>query len=194
MKSNKQPAFDDVDHLMRNAQLRDELEPYFDEAIGRVNVNEFSTPKENEFLASMLAWERAPVLPIAEWFHPKLEIAHPEDFSHDASGEAAIHQSLWDIIYRLFEKRIVLDFTDHLSDRELYCLIYRDILPSQEKKVDLTDSYLHWDCADVANNPEVWLKYYATDDERENWSQEVDENLPERETPPSPRKLPRRPL
>ncbi|MFP6659201.1 MAG: hypothetical protein VB853_13545, partial [Pirellulales bacterium] len=61
---------DEVDHLIRNAELRDELEPYFDESIGRINVQEFSTPQENEFLESMLAWERAPVLPISDWFSP----------------------------------------------------------------------------------------------------------------------------
>jgi len=55
--------FDEVDHLLRNAELRDQIEPYVDEAICRVNVQAFSTAKENEFLESMLAWERAPVLP-----------------------------------------------------------------------------------------------------------------------------------
>jgi len=29
---------------------------------------------------------------------------------------------------------VVLDFTDHLSDYQLYCIVYRDILPSQEKQ------------------------------------------------------------
>jgi hypothetical protein len=43
----------------------------------------------------------------------------------------------------LFEQRIVLDFTDHLTDRQLYTLIYRDILPSPEKKIDNLSSYLH---------------------------------------------------
>ena len=46
--------FDDVDHIMRNAELRNQLEPYVDEAICRVNVEAFSTAKENEFLAGNL--------------------------------------------------------------------------------------------------------------------------------------------
>ena len=56
---------EEVEHLLRNAQLRDELEPLFDESIGRVNPTVMSTRSENEFLESMLEWERAPILPIS---------------------------------------------------------------------------------------------------------------------------------
>ena len=31
MSTNHKPLPDEVEHLLRNAQLRDELEPYFDE-------------------------------------------------------------------------------------------------------------------------------------------------------------------
>jgi hypothetical protein len=88
----------------------------------------------------------------------------------------------------------VLDYTDHLSDRQLYCLIFRDILPSQEKKIEQSKSYLHWDCADVSGDPQIWLRYYASEEDRENWAEEFGEPLPRREPPPHPRKLPRRPL
>jgi hypothetical protein len=180
---------DDVDHLLRNAQLRDELEPFFDETINTLNVRKVPTPVENEFLASMLAWERAPVLPIAQWFEPELKIPSP-----DALDDEKLHDVLWDTIQKLFDKRIVLDFTDHLSDRQLYCLIYRDILPSPEKKLDQHDNYLHWDCADTTGDTDLWLRYYASDEEREHMSEESILPLPPREEPPYPRRLPRRPL
>lgn len=194
MREHAVPPADEVELLMRNAQLRDELEPYFDESIGRVNVERLSTHKENEFLASMLAWERAPVLPIAQWFDPPLSLPHPDAFAHDEAGEKRLQTVLWETIYKLFEKRIVLDFTDHLSDRALYCLIFRDIISSQEKKIEAPSSYLHWDCADVGGNPEVWLRYYATVEERDDWASETGEMLPSQELPPHPRTLPRRPL
>ena len=41
-----------------------------------------------------------------------------------------------------YEGRIILDFTDHLSDRDLYNLI-EDILPTSVKRVDLPDNYFH---------------------------------------------------
>src|ERR1700686_4426113 len=150
MSTNHKPRPDEVEHLLRNAELRDELEPYFDESIRRVNVEELPTPVENEFLASMLAWERAPILPISQWFEPEIKLPHPETLS-----KRQLHEVLWGTIHKLFARRIVLDFTDHLSDRELYCLIYRDILPSPEKKIERPDNYLHWDCADASGDPDA---------------------------------------
>ncbi len=65
---------DDVEQLMLNARLRDELEPFLDESVDLVNVRDKPTEFENDYLASMLAWERAPVLRIAQWFSPQLEL------------------------------------------------------------------------------------------------------------------------
>ncbi|HKD36926.1 MAG TPA: hypothetical protein VKB78_08990, partial [Pirellulales bacterium] len=130
MSTARRPQPDEVEQLLRNAQLRDELEPYFDESIVQLNVAGLPTPVENEFLASMLAWERAPALPISQWFDPELNLPPPDELD-----DAQIKERLWETIHKLYSKRIVLDFTDHLTDRALYCLIYRDILPSPEKKV-----------------------------------------------------------
>jgi len=189
MLNSHRPNPEEVEHLLRNAELRDELEPYFDESILSVNVEELPTPLENEFLASMLAWERAPVLPIGRWFEPELKVPHP-----DSLGNEELHAALWDTINKLFEQKIVLEFTDHLSDRELYRLIFRDILPSPEKKLASADNYLHWDCADVGGDAEVWLRYYASEDDRQRWVEEFHEELPPAELPPHPRMLPRVPL
>jgi hypothetical protein len=189
MSTEHRPHPEEVEHLLRNAELRDELEPFLDEAIGRVNVTELPTPVENEFLASMLAWERAPVVPISKWYEPELVLAKPETLSEDE-----LHQVLWNTIYKLFDKRILLDFTDHLSDRELYCIILRDILPCHEKQIDAPSNYLHWDCANVGGDPEVWLRYYATEQERLEWEDELPCPLPQHEDLPHARELPRRPL
>ena len=72
--------------LLRNAELRDELERYFDESISRVNVQHLTLAAENEFLASMLAWEQAPVLPIYRWFEPELRLPRPEALSDARSA------------------------------------------------------------------------------------------------------------
>ncbi len=88
--------------------------------------------------------------------------------------------------------RIVLEFTDHLSDRELYCVIARDILPSYEKKIEEPRNYLHWHCLDESES-ELWLTYYATDEERRAWLMSNDGGLPDRKPLPYPRKMPSRP-
>jgi hypothetical protein len=183
----RRPNSEDVDHLLLNARLRDELEPFLDESVALVDVRSMPTPVENEFLASMLAWERAPVLPISQWFPQELLLPAPEKLDN-----SALREQLWIVIHKLYEARIVLDFTEHLSDRELYCVIYRDILPSPEKKIDLPKNYLHWACLDPDDDPVTWLRYYATDAQREEWATENDEPLPISEPPPYPRKMPTR--
>ena len=179
----------EVDHLLLNAQLRDELEPFLDESVEVVNTRLMPTHLENEYLASMLEWERAPVLPISRWFQPELRLPNPDELPDEV-----LKNVLWQTIKALHGQQIVLDFTDHLSDRELYCLIYRDILPSLEKKIDRKNTYLHWQCIDINHDPTIWLRFYATEEERQTWLQDVGDVLPPSEPPPFPRRMPRWPL
>ncbi len=183
------PKSSDVDDLLRNAQLRDALEPLFDESIGRVNAELMSTSKENDFLQSMLEWERAPILPISEWFQPRLSLPAP-----DTLNEVRLQKVLYQTIDQLFEKHIVLDFTDHLSDRELYRLIFRDILPAHEKRIQRRNNFLHWDCANIDGDPDTWLRFYASEADRQAWAEETEGYLPLLEDPPYERELPRAPL
>ena len=186
-QSHDQKPMDEVDHLLLNARLRDELEPFLDESVDFVNFNRLPTPEENDYLASMLAWERAPVEPIANWFDPPLILPSPESLS-----QLELHEVLWDTIRRLYDKQIVLDFTDHLSDHDLYCLILRDILPSHEKKLGVSTRYLHWHCLDPTEDPETWLRFYASDEERRSWSIDTGETPPSAEPSPFNRRMPRR--
>ena len=89
---------------------------------------------------------------------------------------------------------VVLDFSDHLTDRELYRLLYRDILPAQEKKIQRSDSYLHFDCANTDGDPLAWLRYYASEEDRESWAEETGGELPPIDEPPHRRRLPKAPL
>jgi hypothetical protein len=137
---------------------------------------------ENEYLASMLAWERAPALPIASWFTPVLEIPAPESLCDEALSVV-----LWETIHRLYTQKVVLRYTDHLSDRELYTIIYRDILPCCEKKVEIQGKDLEWRC--IEDN-ETWLRYYADAIERRRFQEEHDVDIPPSEMPRFRRNLP----
>ncbi len=178
-------ATEEVELLLHNARLRDELEPYIDESVSLVHFRQMNLREENCFLESMLAWERAPALPISCWTLPELVLPRPASLDDDV-----LKTLLNDTIERLFSLRVVLEMTEHLSDRELYTLIYRDILPSCEKKVDLPGNYLCWRCWDESDT-DTWLRYYATESERLQWLESNDGPLPEAEALPFPRKLPR---
>jgi hypothetical protein len=188
MPNPQHPTAEEIEQLLLNASLRDELEPFCDESVELLDVHRLPTRDENEFLASMLAWERAPVVPISRWFEPELVLPRPETLSDEE-----VSRLLWETINKLYAKRILLDFTDHLTDRQLYCVIYRDILPSPEKKIDLPRNYLHWHCLDDDNDPEIWLTYYATEEERQFWAKENCQPPPPARKPPYPRKMPCRP-
>ncbi len=175
----------DIDLILDNARLRDELEPFLDESLYCVDTDKMTVVKENEYLSSILAWEKAPVLPISQWFEPELQAPH-----HPFLNDAELHQQLHQLIGRLYEKNIILFHTDHLSDRQLYCLIVRDILSAQEKKVILPGKYLRWQCLDIVEDEESWLRFYASEDERISWSLETGLRLPPKENVPFPRMLP----
>lgn len=182
------PSLEEVDQLLLNARLRDELEPYLDESMHVLDCRQLPTQQENEFLASMLAWEKAPVLPISQWFEPELQLPLPEKLD-----DQELHTLLWNTIEQLYERRITLEFTDHLSDRQLYCLICRDILPSNEKKMEISRNYLQWHCLDFDQDAETWLQYYASNEDRRAWAVETGGQLPPAMQPPFPRKMPSRP-
>ena len=178
----------DVDQLLLNAQLRNEMEPFVDESITLLESRRLPLEIENRFLASMLAWEKAPVLPIRQWFEPALELPLPETLDDEQ-----LHQELHQVLGMLYQKNIVLEYTEHLSDRELFCLIVRDILPAQEKQIVCDDSFLRWQCIDETVDEDRWLMYYASDRQRRQWQEENLRPLPPKGQPPYERRLPRRP-
>ena len=187
MNNYNSPTTDEVEQLLLNAKLRDELEPFLDEATDVLTMQQLPLEVENDFLASMLAWERAPALPISRWFTPELMLPNSEDLS-----ATMLTRILNDTIEKLYSLRIVLQFTEHLSDRELYRLIARDILPSYEKKIEEPRNYLHWHCLDESDS-ELWLSYYADAAERRTWLIDNAGALPEQRPLPYPRKMPHRP-
>ncbi len=178
----------DVDELLQNARLRDALEPFCDESLELLDASRMTTAAENKYLESMLAWERAPVEPISRWFEPELVLPSPDKLS-----DCELHDLLWETIDRLYARRIVLQWTEHLNDRQLYGILRRDLLPAQEKKVDLSDRFLHWRFLDADEDPDTWLRYYATREERRMWEEETGLAAPAPQQPPFPRELPQAP-
>ena len=175
----------EVDLLMDNARLRDEIEPFLDESVYLVDMDKMSIRSENEFLSSLLAWERAPVLPISQWFEPELVLP-----DHQSLTDEQLHQQLHQVIGQLYEKNILLVHTEHLSDRQLYCLILRDIFPAQEKKVVLPQRFVKWQCLDIVEDEESWLRFYASEEDRQAWADETGLRLPPKESLPFRRSLP----
>jgi len=177
-----------VDEVIQNMELMTELEPYEDESIQCIDVHHWTIRDINEYLKAMLDWEKAPVLPIRNWFNPPLVPASPAQLN-DEELSAALK---W-LTDRLYEKKIVLDYTDHLSDRALYKLIVNRILPMSEKLIPFPRYCRHWDCSyegTERDHQEIWLTYYASDEERDAWEEMHDGIIPPKRLPLYPRDLP----
>ena len=177
----------EVDAQLRNLALRDALEPYNDDSVNKRLLSHLSLEAENEYLYDILEWEKAPLKPIYRWFNPPLCPPRP-----DRIRDEDVPGILDCILHKLFEKHIVLEFTDHLSDKELYWVIWCNILPCEAKMV-YTQKYMSWDCAHINGDPDIWLRYYASPEEREVWAETYQLPLPPMEIPKYPRHLPEKP-
>lgn len=178
----------EVEAQLKNVELRNALEPYLDESVNRVFLSNLTLDQENEYLSSMLAWEKANIIPVYRWFSPELCPPRPSLIQ-----DCDLSDILEYVIQKLYDKHIVLEFTDHLSDRELYTLIWRDILPSEAKLVCDKKDYISWDCAHINGDPETWLRYYASEEERQIWADAYEQTPPPAELPTYPRHLPENP-
>ncbi len=113
---------------------------------------------------------------------PPLEFPHLDGLTDDE-----VHDLLWRKIHELAERRIFLEQTDHLSDRELY-----EVLCSPEMKECSTgvippNGAVEFDILGGYSNEdiELYLKYYADEVDRAFWTDDWPEDaMPAHEDPP----------
>ena len=93
---------------------------------------------------------------------------------------------LWEIIEALAVRRVFLMSTDHLSERELYEVLVTEILlePRRDAPLD-EDSAFVYDVVGSGSDEDLYLflKYYATEEDRKFWGKEISE-MPARVQPP----------
>ena len=104
---------------------------------------------------------------------------------------------LWQLISALARMRIFIQETNHLSDRALYSLLWRDVL-REENPILPDDPGAAWHIDLLGSGSEadtdLYLKYYADDDWRRQWLADFhDYDMPAHENPPydRDRRLPR---
>jgi hypothetical protein len=109
-----------------------------------------------------------------------VQLPEPDDLD-----DIALHQALWRTIEGLADLAVFLHWTDHLSDRELYMRLVRELLPEEMDALDGDDRTM-WHIDVLGDDqPELYLKYYADDDTRELWRTDFPEvPIPARETRP----------
>ena len=111
-------------------------------------------------------------------------------------SDSRLRKSLRTLIDALAAEKIYLENTNHLSDRQLHERIETEVLPNSFAVGG--DDWDVWDFAAVydAETREVYLAYYADEEERTMWSLDVEEGpVPPRRLLPydRDRKLPQPP-
>ncbi len=102
--------------------------------------------------------------------HAKLLISQNISLPNpDNLDDEDLHMKLWQIIFGLENQRTYLYHTDHLSDREFYELLWKELL--NEQAYDLRkypEAACHIDALPLEGDEhqETWLIYYADDEER----------------------------
>lgn len=139
---------------------------------------------EEEFWEHVVAFAQAEAIPLCEVLvQAGISLPPPDELD-----EGQLSAKLWEVIDGLFLQGIYLEHTNHLSDRELYVELWgetlRDpvVLPAEESgftyHLDLIGS---GSAADTL----IYLKHYASADERQQWAAECPtEVMPAHEQPP----------
>jgi hypothetical protein len=140
---------------------------------------------EEQFWKNVLAFENAPeVQPFDELVRAGLTLPPAEELD-----DLALTAALWAMIRGLEELGVYLEFTNHLSDRDLYVRLWSSVLREPMALTpDDADAAWHIDVSSSGSDDdgvEAYLMYYADEETRRRWAEESpDCPVPERREPP----------
>lgn len=139
---------------------------------------------EEGFWNYVVAWEEAP-----DTTHFKqLEDAGVHLPAPETLDESELSLKLWEVIDKLATFRAYLHETNHLSDRELYMLLWTQILREETKDlthVEGTNCQIPLLGSGSEEDTELYLKYYADEEYRRSWVEQFPETkLPDHVDPP----------
>ena len=130
----------------------------------------------------LIAAETAPLITHGAWLR-----RHGLTFiAPDALRPRELPGELRRLILALAFARVFLSCTDHLGDTALYSWLCAEVLNAEEPDVPRSENEaFHWDLSLAgADNNDIWLSYYASEEERAEWAEEFTED-------PLPPMLPR---
>ena len=179
--------FDDPEQDEREEHI-EELQRQADELTGgEMTAGEAAdAPPEvrEQFWEHVVAWEEAPwTTDFLQLQESGIALPAPETL-----GDDQVSMKLWEVIDHLARRRVFLTRTDHLSDRELYALLWSDVLHEDKKDIPVDEySAYHIDLLTSGSEEDnqLYLKYYADDEERTRWRQDYPEDsMPDHVDPP----------
>jgi hypothetical protein len=180
-------ATDDEEESVDDETQSGEVEPEDKQSSADALVwesEEFPPQARAQFWMSVAAYEQAPSTTHFQLLEESgLELPAPE-----LMDDERLATKLWEVIEGLARLRVFLSQTDHLSDRELYESLWRDVLREAIKDLPLVAaSAWHIDLAGSGSDEDtdLYLKYYAGEGIRRQWAADFpDDEMPEHKEPP----------
>jgi hypothetical protein len=183
----------DIDQQIRINELREAARE-----AGGGEMTQWESPDcppeiAEQFWSNVLAYETA-----EETCHFKrLEEAGVALPAPDTLTDAELSAKLWEVIHALARMNVFLSQTDHWSDRELYEHMWTETL--REITMDLPPNsgwthHIDFLSSGSDEDNELYLKYYADDQWREQWHKDFpNDTIPPHVDPPYDRdsKLPK---
>ena len=175
---------DDTERAKRIAELKRQADELAGGKMVEGELEECPPEVTEQFWERVVAYEKAPwTTNFKQLEESGMQLPAPETLDDEQ-----IASKLGELIQRLALLRVFLDETDHLSDRELYTLLWSDMLREETKAVTLDeDSACHMSPLGGCSEEDIhlYLKYYADEQWRRDWQEEYpEETLPDHEDPP----------
>ena len=144
-----------------------------------------SAGQREQFWRRVVDYETAPTTNhFQQLTEAGLKLVDPE-----ATDDGELTSKLWEVIAALARIQVFITSTNHLSDRELYTLLWRVTL--REEIPMLPDDRGFWHVSLLGDGGDrdtyLYLKYYADQDMREQWLADFpDDDMPAHEDPAVP--------
>ena len=153
-----------VEQEIRIEKLRQDIQKVTGEEVFTGKANECDPELEETFLEHVLALE-------THGFVSPREALTRDGFSlppAEELDEEALAGKLWELIAELARRRLFLERTDHLSDRELYIWLCNQALREEMMGFGLPFGQCHLDVLGCCTEEDLitGMRYYATDEER----------------------------
>jgi len=179
----------DTDESVEEKRIR-HIEEMKEKVLGLVEDSDcfymddsLSLEMQEKFLERILFMEECDEQPLSDFLEKGgVRLPRPEGMD-----DAQLHSKLWEVINAMALAGHFLSSTDHLSDRELYEHLRRDILPEPTTIPIDNKSFCQIDILGGCSDEDIKsrLKYYADDDERECWESDFpDDEIPAKEPLP----------
>ncbi len=165
-------------------EMKEQLRHHFG-SMEAAFLGKFGSPKEEEeFLEHILFIEGVGEQPLFDLLQ-KGGIQLPQPAALD---DTQLQTKLWDVINGMALLGCYLSSTDHLSDRQLYEVLWTEILREPTSVCpNNANAACHIDILGGCSEEDLQLrlKYYADDEERIDWAEQFPEDtIPSREPLP----------